>query len=147
METAADPHLEPGVLPVLGCQDAGAAQPGRVLHRFAAVQPLSAGAGREGRAGCGDLVKSRAHLHRSAHIGEGTVIRKDSFINGYQAHAGFIHVGAITIGKNAVISEATVIDIDTSMGDGTQLGHASSLHSGQTCPTANTGTVARARRP
>ena len=47
---------------------------------------------------------------------------------------GFIHVGPISIGKNAVISEATVIDIDTSMGDGTQLGHASSLHAGQTVP-------------
>jgi non-ribosomal peptide synthetase-like protein len=67
-------------------------------------------------------------------IGEGTVIRKDSFINGYQAHAGFIQVGPITIGKNVVISEATVIDIDTSMGDGTQLGHASSLHAGQAVP-------------
>ncbi len=67
-------------------------------------------------------------------IGDGTVIRKDSFINGYRAHAGFIEVGPISIGKNAVISEATVIDIDTSMGDGTQLGHASSLHGGQTVP-------------
>jgi len=67
-------------------------------------------------------------------IGDGTIIRKDSFINGYRADAGFIHVGAISIGKNAVISEVTVIDIETSMGDGTQLGHASSLHSGQTVP-------------
>ncbi len=67
-------------------------------------------------------------------IGEGTVIRKDCFINGYRAHAGFIQVGPITIGKNVVISEATVIDIETSMGDGTQLGHASSLHSGQAVP-------------
>jgi non-ribosomal peptide synthetase-like protein len=67
-------------------------------------------------------------------IGDGTIIRKDSFISGYQAHAGFIQVGPISIGKNAVISEATVIDINTSMGDGTQLGHASSLHSGQTVP-------------
>jgi len=67
-------------------------------------------------------------------VGDGTIIRKDSFINGYRADAGFIHVGPITIGKNAVISEATVIDIDTSMGDGTQLGHASSLHAGQTVP-------------
>jgi non-ribosomal peptide synthetase-like protein len=67
-------------------------------------------------------------------IGDGTVIRKDSFINGYRAHAGFIRVGSITIGKSAVISEQTVIDIETSMGDGTQLGHASSLHSGQTVP-------------
>jgi non-ribosomal peptide synthetase-like protein len=67
-------------------------------------------------------------------IGDGTIIRKDSFINGYRAHGGFIHVGPISIGKNAVISEATVIDIDTSMGDGSQLGHASSLHSGQAVP-------------
>ena len=67
-------------------------------------------------------------------IGDGTVIQKDSFINGYRAHAGFIQVGAITLGKNAVISESTVIDIETSMGDGTQLGRASSLHSGQAVP-------------
>ncbi|HEY6685668.1 MAG TPA: Pls/PosA family non-ribosomal peptide synthetase [Propionibacteriaceae bacterium] len=67
-------------------------------------------------------------------IGDGTIIRKDSFINGYRAHAGIIHVGPITIGKNAVVSEATVIDIDTSMGDRSQLGHASALHSGQTVP-------------
>jgi non-ribosomal peptide synthetase-like protein len=67
-------------------------------------------------------------------IGDGTIIRKDSFINGYRAHGGFIHVGPISIGKNAVISEATVIDIDTSMGDQTELGHASSLHSGQSVP-------------
>jgi non-ribosomal peptide synthetase-like protein len=67
-------------------------------------------------------------------IGDGTVIQKDSFINGYRAHAGVIQVGAITIGKNAVISESTVIDIDTSMGDGTQLGRASSLHAGQAVP-------------
>ena len=67
-------------------------------------------------------------------IGDGTVIQKDSFINGYRAHAGFIQVGAITIGKNAVISESTVIDIETSMGDGTQLGRASSLHAGQAVP-------------
>ena len=67
-------------------------------------------------------------------IGDGTVIRKDSFINGYRAHAGFIQVGAISIGKNAVVSESTVIDIETSMGDGTQLGRSSSLHAGQAVP-------------
>ena len=67
-------------------------------------------------------------------IGDGTVIRKGSFINGYRAHAGFIQVGAITIGKNVVISESTVIDIDASMGDETQLGRSSSLHSGQIVP-------------
>ena len=67
-------------------------------------------------------------------IGDGTVIQKDSFINGYRAHSGLIQVGPITIGKNAVISESTVIDIETSMGEGTQLGRASSLHAGQAVP-------------
>jgi non-ribosomal peptide synthetase-like protein len=67
-------------------------------------------------------------------IGDGTVIQKDSFVNGYRARDGFIQVGPISIGKNAVISESTVIDIDTSMGDGTQLGRASSLHAGQAVP-------------
>jgi hypothetical protein len=64
----------------------------------------------------------------------GTVIRKDSYFNGYRAHAGFIQTGTVTIGKNVVVSEATVIDIETSMGDGAQLGDASSLHAGQAVP-------------
>ncbi|MGW1927414.1 Pls/PosA family non-ribosomal peptide synthetase, partial [Streptomyces massasporeus] len=33
-----------------------------------------------------------------------------------------------------VVSEATVLDIRTAMGDRAQLGHASSLHPGQTVP-------------
>ena len=32
------------------------------------------------------------------------------------------------------VGEKTVLDIDTSMGDGAQLGHASALHSGQAVP-------------
>ena len=62
-------------------------------------------------------------------IGDGTVIRKDSFINGYRAHAGLIQTGSVTLGQNVFVGESTVIDIETSMGDGAQLGHASSLHS------------------
>ena len=40
----------------------------------------------------------------------------------------------------------TVLDIGTSMGDGAQLGHASSLHAGQSVPPASTGTAPRPRR-
>ena len=36
--------------------------------------------------------------------------------------------------SNAFVGEASVIDIDTAMGDDTQLGHASSLQSGQRVP-------------
>jgi non-ribosomal peptide synthetase-like protein len=67
-------------------------------------------------------------------IGDGTVIRKDSVFNCYRAHAGAIQTGAVTIGTDAVVSEATVLDIDTSLGDGAQLGHASALHAGQSVP-------------
>jgi non-ribosomal peptide synthetase-like protein len=67
-------------------------------------------------------------------IGDGTVIRKDSFFSCYRAHAGLIQTGPVTLGKNVLVSEATVLDIETSLGDGAQLGHASSLHAGQAVP-------------
>ncbi|MFI0733926.1 Pls/PosA family non-ribosomal peptide synthetase [Streptomyces sp. NPDC021225] len=67
-------------------------------------------------------------------IGAGTVIRKDSFLLCYRAHAGRIQTGRITLGRNVFIGEKTVLDIDTSMGDGAQLGHASALYRGQVVP-------------
>ena len=67
-------------------------------------------------------------------IGDGTVIRKDSFISCYRAHAGLIQTGAVTLGNDVFIGEMTVLDINTSMGDGAQLGHTSSLHAGQAVP-------------
>ena len=67
-------------------------------------------------------------------IGDGTVVRKGAFLSGYRAHAGLIETGSVTLGREVVVSEATVLDIETSMGDRAQLGHASSLHSGQAVP-------------
>jgi non-ribosomal peptide synthetase-like protein len=67
-------------------------------------------------------------------IGEGTVIRKDSFFLCYRAQAGLIQTGPVTLGRGVFIGETTVLDICTSMGDGAQLGHASSLHAGQAVP-------------
>ena len=67
-------------------------------------------------------------------VGANTVIRKDSFFSCYRAHAGWIQTGTVTIGRNVFIGEKTVLDINTSMGDVSQLGHASSLHSGQRVP-------------
>jgi non-ribosomal peptide synthetase-like protein len=69
-------------------------------------------------------------------IGPDTVIRKDSFFGCYRASAGWIQAGPVTIGRNVFIGEKTVLDIGTSMGDVSQLGHASSLHSGQRVPVA-----------
>jgi non-ribosomal peptide synthetase-like protein len=64
-------------------------------------------------------------------IGPDTVIRKDSFLNCYRAYAGWIQTGRVTVGRNVFIGEKTVLDINTSMGDVSQLGHTSALHSGQ----------------
>ncbi|MFI8992737.1 Pls/PosA family non-ribosomal peptide synthetase [Streptomyces sp. NPDC053542] len=67
-------------------------------------------------------------------VGDGTVIRKDAYATCYRAEAGWIRTGPVTLGRDVYISEATVLDINTSLGDGAQLGHASSLHEGQAVP-------------
>lgn len=67
-------------------------------------------------------------------IGDGAVIRKDAFLTCYRASAGWIQTGAITVGRDVFVGEKSVLDIETSLGDGSQLGHASSLHEGQTVP-------------
>jgi non-ribosomal peptide synthetase-like protein len=67
-------------------------------------------------------------------IGDGTVIRKDAFYACYRAHSGWIQTGPVTIGRGAFVGEKAVLDIETAMGDGSQIGHASSLYSGQTVP-------------
>ena len=67
-------------------------------------------------------------------IGAGTVIRRESMFLCYRARAGRIEIGPVTLGDNAYIGEATVLDIDTSVGDGAQIGHSSALLSGQSVP-------------
>ncbi|MFJ6048695.1 Pls/PosA family non-ribosomal peptide synthetase [Streptomyces sp. NPDC092307] len=67
-------------------------------------------------------------------IGDGTVIRKDVLLSCYRAHDGLIQTGPVTLGRDVLVSEQTVLDIHTSMGDRSQLGHASSLHAGQAVP-------------
>ncbi|HYH29873.1 MAG TPA: Pls/PosA family non-ribosomal peptide synthetase [Pseudonocardia sp.] len=67
-------------------------------------------------------------------IGEGTVVRKDAHLPGYRAHDGAIETGPVGLGRDVLVGEATVLDIGTSIGDGGQLGHSSSLHTGQAVP-------------
>src|SRR5438094_3574463 len=69
-------------------------------------------------------------------IGARTVIRKEAIFNGYRAQSGRIEIGAVTLGTDAFVGERSVLEINTSMGDGAQLGHASALHSGQAVPAA-----------
>jgi non-ribosomal peptide synthetase-like protein len=83
------------------------------------------------------------------HIGDNTVIRRNCSFTGYRAIHGTIQTGTITLGRNATISDETVLDINTSMGDHAQLGHASSLSTGQHIPTGQTwhGTPAEPASP
>ncbi|GGX43667.1 hypothetical protein GCM10010353_68360 [Streptomyces chryseus] len=67
-------------------------------------------------------------------IGAGTVIRKDSHFLCYRAHAGRVETGRVTLGRDVFVGEKTVLDVDTSMGDGAQLGHTSALYGGQHVP-------------
>ncbi|HEY1819145.1 MAG TPA: Pls/PosA family non-ribosomal peptide synthetase [Trebonia sp.] len=67
-------------------------------------------------------------------IGDDTVIRKESTFSGYRAVAGVIRTGPVSIGREALIGEHTVLDIGTSVGDRSQLGHTSSLQESQAVP-------------
>ncbi len=67
-------------------------------------------------------------------IGAGTVLRRESSFLCYRAQAGRIEIGPVSLGRDVYVGEWSVLDIDTSMGDGAQLGHASALHSGQAVP-------------
>lgn len=67
-------------------------------------------------------------------IGDNAILRKESVVLGYRAQSGYIHTGPVTIGHGAFVGEASVLDIHTALGDGAQLGHASSLQSGQSVP-------------
>ncbi len=67
-------------------------------------------------------------------IGDNSVLREDTMLPGYRARAGRIETGTIEIGAHAYVGTASVLDIGSRMGERTQLGHASSLQSGQVIP-------------
>src|SRR6266478_5813678 len=67
-------------------------------------------------------------------IGAGTVIRRESIFLCYRAQAGRIETGPVTLGRDVFVGERAALDINTSMGDGAQLGHASALHNGDSVP-------------
>ncbi|HEY3254954.1 MAG TPA: Pls/PosA family non-ribosomal peptide synthetase, partial [Polyangiaceae bacterium] len=67
-------------------------------------------------------------------IGAGTVIRREVSFVCYRGQAGRIEIGPVTLGRDVYVGEMSVLDIDTSVGDGAQLAHSSALHSGQAVP-------------
>src|SRR5882757_252364 len=67
-------------------------------------------------------------------IGDDTIIRRNSTLLGYRAQSNNIHTGSISVGNNVFVGEASVLDINTTIEDGAQLGHVSSLQVGQRVP-------------
>jgi non-ribosomal peptide synthetase-like protein len=67
-------------------------------------------------------------------VGEDAVVMRSALLPGYCAAGNRIHTGAIRIGRNAYVGEHSVLEIQTAIGDCGQLGHASSLQSGQRVP-------------
>ncbi|MFC8230358.1 Pls/PosA family non-ribosomal peptide synthetase [Streptomyces sp. NPDC057287] len=88
------------------------------------------------RIGAGTVVFSR-HVPLCTDLlslGSRAVIRKDSFFTCYRARDGMIETGTVTLGDDAVVAEASVLDIGTSLGERARLAHASALHRGQAVP-------------
>ena len=79
-------------------------------------------------------------------IGAGTVVRREASLLCYRARAGRIEIGPVTLGRGAFVGESSVLDIDTAMGDGAQLGHSSALHGGQSVPAGERWHGSPARR-
>jgi len=67
-------------------------------------------------------------------VGPGAVIARRAILLGVKAVGNRLHFGHIEIGAGGYAGDASVLDIDTSIGDFGQLGHASCLASGQAVP-------------
>ena len=67
-------------------------------------------------------------------IGDDAVVTRRVIAPGYSAHGNRLHFGDIRLGKFAYVGEGSLLDIDSEIGDFGQLGHQSSLQSGQRVP-------------
>ena len=71
-------------------------------------------------------------------IGDNCILQKDCYLTGYKAQDGYIYTGPVKIGDNAFVGQGTVLEINSSMGNDTQLGHTSSLQEHQHVPDGKT---------
>ncbi len=67
-------------------------------------------------------------------VGDDGVVSRSALMPGYSAFGNRIHTGAIEIGRNGFVGEQSTLDIGSAIGDFGQLGHASSLQTGQRVP-------------
>ena len=142
-----DSYLELCIFPLLGCQDPYAHIACGCLHRHTALQRLSAPDGRQDRPQCNDHGPAPVCADLLT-IGDNTIVRTDTSILGYRAQSNFIHMGPVTIGSNSFVGEGSVLDIDTAMGNNTQLVMPRRCRVASVCRMAST-TMARqqSRRP
>ncbi|MEP1206172.1 MAG: Pls/PosA family non-ribosomal peptide synthetase [Rhizobiaceae bacterium] len=73
---------------------------------------------------CADLVS----------IGENSVVRQTAMLTGFTVHRGIVRMGNVEIGDNSFIGEASMMDINTKIGSGSQLGTSSCLHQNHEVP-------------
>jgi len=64
-------------------------------------------------------------------VGDGAVISKNVNMSGYRVDSGRLKTGKVTLGNNTFVGSASMMGLNTVMEDGSELAHASSLHSGQ----------------
>ncbi len=64
-------------------------------------------------------------------IGDGALVSRHAVIPSYRAESGRIRTGNIMLGCDTFVGDASFVDIDTVMEDGSELAHASSVQRGQ----------------
>ena len=136
VETAADPHLEPGLRPVLGRQDAGPVEPAgpswprapRCIVLY--LRALGAKIGPANR----DLLPHVPVCTDLLTIGAGHGDPQGRVPPVLPGRGGLDRDRPGHVGRDVFIGEKTVLDIDSVLGDGAQIGHTSALHSGQAVP-------------
>jgi non-ribosomal peptide synthetase-like protein len=67
-------------------------------------------------------------------IGDRAVMRRDCSFTGYRGEDGRLRLAQVSIGAEALVGANTVLDVDTEVGEGAQLGHSSALQRGQRVP-------------
>lgn len=67
-------------------------------------------------------------------VGEGAFISRTAILSGYRTRSGYIELGPVSIGADAYLGEEAALDINTSVGDGGQLGNCSALYAGMSVP-------------
>ena len=133
---------------VLGGQDADPDQPDGDVRRLPALPDVPARARRPDRAWRDDLLADRAGVHRPAHDrAQAPSSASGTSFTGYRAEAGVIRTGRVTLGASVLVGEGAVLDIDTAIGDGAQLGPLPRRCTpGRPIPAGEPGTARPARR-